>query len=137
MRHYNLSVNGQAYSLDVADTGPNSYQVTLADGTALDVVLSDSGEVTAGPAAAVTPAAPSAPAAVAPAAAQPYTAPMPGLVLSIAVQPGDTVTAGQTLLVLEAMKMKNELKASRAGTVATVHIRQGDNVKTGDPLIHF
>ena len=65
------------------------------------------------------------------------TAPMPGVVLSVEVSPGDGVTRGQTLLVLEAMKMKNDIKAERDATVAGVHVNAGDQVKHGDLLIEF
>jgi len=65
------------------------------------------------------------------------TAPMPGVVLSVEVSPGAQVTRGQTLLVLEAMKMKNDIKAERDATVITVHVNAGDGVKHGDLLIEF
>ena len=53
------------------------------------------------------------------------------------VAPGRTVTRGDTLVVLEAMKMKNDLKAQRDGVVAQVHVTAGDQVKHGDPLVEF
>ncbi|MDR1213479.1 MAG: acetyl-CoA carboxylase biotin carboxyl carrier protein subunit [Propionibacteriaceae bacterium] len=62
---------------------------------------------------------------------------MPGVVLSIEVAPGAPVRHGQTLLVLEAMKMKNELKAPRDAIVADVLVAAGQQVKHGDPLIKF
>jgi biotin carboxyl carrier protein len=66
-----------------------------------------------------------------------FEAPMPGVVLSIEVAPGAPVRHGQTLLVLEAMKMKNELKAPRDAIVADVLVAAGQQVKHGDPLIKF
>ncbi|MDR1767927.1 MAG: acetyl-CoA carboxylase biotin carboxyl carrier protein subunit [Propionibacteriaceae bacterium] len=147
MRHYNIQVNGTSHSLDVEQTGPDTYQVALSDDLVVDVVVESSQE--AAPADGTTPAAPVRPAAPAPArpasapraAAGPtgkaFTAPMPGTVLSVAVGVGDSVRRGQTLMVLEAMKMKNELKAPADGTVAAVHIHPGDQVKTGDPLFDF
>ena len=62
-------------------------------------------------------------------------APMPGLVLRVLVEPGATVEAGQGVVVLEAMKMENELAAPAAGTVAAVHASAGDAVAKGDLLI--
>ncbi|GAB5520893.1 MAG: acetyl-CoA carboxylase biotin carboxyl carrier protein subunit [Rhodothermales bacterium] len=62
-------------------------------------------------------------------------APMPGLVLRILVEPGQVVAAGDGLVVLEAMKMENELKAPSAGTVATVHATEGDAVNKGALLV--
>jgi biotin carboxyl carrier protein len=84
------------------------------------------------------PADPS-PSAPRPAAGGPmaFEAPMPGVVLSVEVAPGTPVRRGQTLLVLEAMKMKNELKAPRDAIVARVLVKAGDQVKHGDRLIDF
>jgi len=64
-------------------------------------------------------------------------APMPGLVLSIRVSPGDDVVAGDTLLVLEAMKMENVIKAAGEGTVKEIKVAQGDKVDKGQVLIQF
>ncbi len=61
-------------------------------------------------------------------------APVPGLIRRILVQPGDTVEAGQPLLVLEAMKMENEIKAPRNGTVLQLNTQQGKTVTLGDVL---
>ena len=61
--------------------------------------------------------------------------PMPGKIVKLLVAPGDTVQEGQTLLVMEAMKMQNELKASVTGTVATIHVLEGATVETGASLV--
>jgi biotin carboxyl carrier protein len=66
---------------------------------------------------------------------QRVTAPMPGKVVRLFVQPGEQVTARQPLVVVEAMKMENELRAGRAGTVAEVHAREGASVEAGALLI--
>jgi biotin carboxyl carrier protein len=65
---------------------------------------------------------------------QNVTAPMPGKVVRVLVSPGDEVTAGQGLLVVEAMKMQNELKALRPGRVGTVSAREGATVSAGEVL---
>jgi biotin carboxyl carrier protein len=62
-------------------------------------------------------------------------APMSGRISSIAVLTGQTVHAGQTLLVLEAMKMENEIAAPRDGTVRQIHVSRGTKVSKNDPLI--
>ncbi len=62
------------------------------------------------------------------------TTPLPGVVVSVAVKEGDTVTAGQTLLVIEAMKMEHAIKAPRAGTVKTLKHGVGDRVREGSTL---
>ena len=64
-------------------------------------------------------------------------APMPGMVLSVAVVPDAVVEAGTGVLVLEAMKMENELRAERAGTVQAVHVAPGDTVGKGDLLLEI
>ena len=66
---------------------------------------------------------------------QKVTAPMPGRIVRLFVQPGDAVTARQGLVVVEAMKMENELRAGRDGTVAEVHVREGLSVDAGALLI--
>jgi acetyl/propionyl-CoA carboxylase alpha subunit len=63
------------------------------------------------------------------------TAPLPGKISRVAVQPGDTVGAGDILLVIEAMKMENEFRAATAGTVAEVRVAAGQAVNAGDVLI--
>ena len=59
---------------------------------------------------------------------------MPGNILDVKVKPGDTVKAGDVLLVLEAMKMENEIMAPAAGTVAAVNVAKGATVNAGDVL---
>ena len=66
---------------------------------------------------------------------QTLTAPLPGKITHIAVRPGDRVRAGDTLVVIEAMKMENEFKASAAGTVAEVRVQPGQTVNPGDILL--
>jgi biotin carboxyl carrier protein len=65
---------------------------------------------------------------------QNVVAPMPGKVVRLLVAPGDEVTAGQGLLVVEAMKMQNEMKSPRAGKVATLAVQEGSAVTAGDVL---
>ena len=62
-------------------------------------------------------------------------APMPGNILDVRVAPGASVKAGDTLLILEAMKMENEISAPQDGTIATVNVRKGDTVSSGDLLL--
>jgi biotin carboxyl carrier protein len=69
------------------------------------------------------------------AGSQTVKAPLPGKITHVSVQAGDAVTAGQSLLVIEAMKMENELKASGAGTVREVRVTAGQAVNAGDVLV--
>ena len=90
---------------------------------------------------APAPAAPAAPAAAAPAAAavtaagEPVNSPMPGTILRVEVAQGAAVKEGQLLVVLEAMKMENEILAPCDGTVAQIVAQKGSTVETGSPLI--
>lgn len=72
-----------------------------------------------------------------PAGPAPVVAPMPGLVIRITVAPGDQVVAGQSVLMMEAMKMENELRAAAAGTVKAVKVAPGTAVEKGTVLIEL
>ncbi|MBR4401644.1 MAG: acetyl-CoA carboxylase biotin carboxyl carrier protein subunit, partial [Synergistes sp.] len=74
-------------------------------------------------------------AAPAPAGAGAITAPMPGKVLKVLVAQGAAVTAGQLVIILEAMKMENEIFSAAAGTVTQLCCKEGDTVSTGDTLL--
>jgi biotin carboxyl carrier protein len=63
--------------------------------------------------------------------------PMPGRIASVRVRPGEQVQKGQTLLVLEAMKMQNEVASPRGGKVARIHVKPGDTVETGTVLVEL
>lgn len=110
------------------------YRVNV-NGTQYDITL----EVLEGEAAAAAPkaapAAPAAPAAKAPAGAQAINAPMPGTILAVNVKPGQAVKRGDVLVVLEAMKMENEIMAPNDGTVGTVNVAKGQSVQSGAALL--
>ncbi len=118
MKKYNVTVNG------------TKYEVTLE--------AVDASEVKASPAAPAAPAAAPAPAPVsAPAAnanGETVTSPMPGTILSVNVSNGAAVKKGDVLLILEAMKMENEILAPCDGTVASVNVTKGSSVETGAVL---
>ena len=116
MKNLIVTVNGVAYN------------VTVEEGTGAPVAAA---APVAAPAVAPAPAA--APAGAAGAVS--VTAPMPGNILDVKVKAGDSVKAGDTLLILEAMKMENEISAPQDGTIASVNVRKGDVVNSGDLLI--
>ena len=113
MKKYNVTVNGTA------------YEITL------EVV--DAADVKAAPAPAAAPVAAPAPAA-APAGGETVNSPMPGNILSIKVQTGASVKKGDVIMVLEAMKMENEIMAPCDGTVASINVNAGAAVETGTVL---
>jgi glutaconyl-CoA decarboxylase len=92
--------------------------------------------VAAAPVAAAPAAAPAAAAApVVTGAGEAVNAPMPGTILKVNVTQGQAVKAGDVLVLLEAMKMENEIKAPKTGTVTQVVTSKGASVNTGDPLV--
>ncbi|MBE6942607.1 MAG: acetyl-CoA carboxylase biotin carboxyl carrier protein subunit [Ruminococcaceae bacterium] len=108
------------------------YRVTV-NGTAYEIELEElTGAVpAAAPAAAAPAAAPAAPAAAAPANGEKITSPMPGTILAVNVTAGASVKKGDVLMVLEAMKMENEIMCPCDGTVASVNTSKGAAVETG------
>ena len=120
-----------------------TYEVEVEAGKAMCVAEYEAYAPAAAPvAAAPVAAAPVAAPAAAPAAAgvtvsggESVNAPMPGNILKVNVSVGQTVKAGQVLVVLEAMKMENEIMAPRAGTVAQVPVTKGSTVDTGATLV--
>ena len=114
------------------------YEVEVEEGSAMLVDEYALAAPAAAPAVvpAAAPAAPAAPAAAAPmAAGDVVKSPMPGNILKINVAQGQTVKEGDTLIVLEAMKMENDVVAPRAGTVAQIVVTKGAVVETGSPLV--
>ena len=108
------------------------YRVNV-NGTVYEVELEEITGAAAAPAAAPAPVAAPAPAPVAavPAGGEKVCAPMPGNILSVNVAAGDTVKRGQVLLILEAMKMENEIMAPCDGTIASVNTTKGSAVESG------
>ena len=108
------------------------------DGTQYMVEMEEIGAPVATPADAVAApapeAAPAAPAAPAPAGAHVQNAPMPGTILDIHVKVGDVVKANQPVMVLEAMKMENEVVADQDGTIASIAVTKGEMVNPGAEL---
>ena len=122
MKKFNIKVNGTSYEVEVEE------------------------EKVAGAAPAPKAAAPAAPKAAAPAAPAKaavsagageasVNAPMPGKIVNVLVSEGQKVNSGDVLLILEAMKMQNEIAATQAGTVKAINVAAGQSVKAGDPLV--
>ncbi len=141
MKNYTITVNGQTYVVQVEEG------ITAA-AQAAPVVTIPQAPVYAAPAPVAAPAPAPAPAptpapapAPAPAAAPAGAAgsvtvesPMPGKILSIEKKVGDSVDAGQTIIILEAMKMENEIVAPQGGTIASMNVTVGQAVEAGEVL---
>ena len=128
---YKVTLNGKTYEVEV-EVGK---VVLLDEYEACAPAPAAAPAATAAPAAPAAPAAAPAPAPVALSDGEPVNAPMPGNILRIDVKEGDKVKAGQTLLILEAMKMENEIAAPKDGTVVQIATSKGAAVETGTPLI--
>ena len=115
------------------------YEVEVEQGEAMLVneyeLAAPAAAAPAAPAAPVTAAPAAAPAAGALAAGEVVTSPMPGNILKINVAQGQHVNEGDVLIVLEAMKMENEISATKSGTVAQISVTKGAVVETGTPLV--
>ena len=120
MKNYTITVNG------------NVYDVTVEEGASTGAVSAPAAPKAA-PKAAAAPAA--KPAATGTAGSVKINAPMPGKIVDVKVKVGDAVKKGQRVLVLEAMKMENEICAPQDGTVATVECAAGDSVESGKVLV--
>jgi biotin carboxyl carrier protein len=167
MRRYTLDISDREFVIDVQELGADSfevfvgeesYQVTLSSDENLAEAVITPGLQQAGGAQRASSAAsavarvrkepsPSASSNAAAAAAPrkpsgpagkgALSAPMPGVILEVSVKAGDTVTRGQQIAILDAMKMHNVIGAPRAGTIAEVFVVAGQNVDHGDAIVKF
>ena len=146
MKRYQITIEDQTFDVQILSDPRQATVRVEVDGEALTV------EVGAGPAGSGEEVAAQAPAADQPAsgvAAPPQeaeatgttgsgvTAPLPGVIKSIAVRPGQQVSPGQELLVIEAMKMDNVIRAGRAGVVEMVHVAEGHRVAHGQLMVEY
>ena len=130
---YKVTLNGRTYEVEV-----EAGQAMLTDEYEAYAPSVASPAAPAAPAAAAPAASAASPAPAAPAVAaigDPVNSPMPGTILRVEVTEGTAVKEGQLLVVLEAMKMENEILAPKDGTVAQVVVQKGSHVETGSPLI--
>jgi biotin carboxyl carrier protein len=148
MKRYQITLDGQAFDVLLL-SDPLQEQVRVeVDGIAFTAEVKD---VSAGPepgtgaadpvapsVSTETPASmPSSGARAAPLAGNSVTAPLPGVIKSIAVQSGQQVFSGDELLVIEAMKMDNIIRASRDGTVQTIYVSEGRQVAYSECLLEY
>lgn len=127
---YKVTLNNRVYEVEV-----EAGEAMLIDEYEAIAPAAPAPAAVAAPvAAAPAPAAPAAPAAAALAAGEVVKAPMPGNILKILVTPGQKVAEGEVIIILEAMKMENEVVASKAGTIAQIAVTKGQVVETGTPL---
>jgi oxaloacetate decarboxylase alpha subunit len=151
MKRFKIFVEDNEYSVTVERLGMGRYRVRLGDRVAEVSVEEETPRITSvsrdvkpvsrgvKPATpTTTPTIPATPTALKPeqkvAVSGAVTAMLPGVVLKILVSPGDAVKAGQPIMVLEAMKMENEIVSPVDGVVHEIRVKEGDKVETGDLL---
>ncbi|MDO4789393.1 MAG: biotin/lipoyl-containing protein [Porphyromonas sp.] len=153
MQTYKYTINGKEYEVTIGESKGNEVAVSV-NGTPYTVtkeskqVAAPAPQQAAAPAPApkaATPAPAAAPApqpkpAAAPApaaggAAHAVKSPLPGVILDITCNVGDAVKKGQKLLVLEAMKMENDIKADKDGVVASINVAKGESIQEGHTLV--
>ena len=134
LKKYRISVDGKSYEVEVEDVAAGSAANLRTAPAQVSAPAN-----TAAPAAVEAPkAAPAAkPAAAADIKGESLRAPMPGTILSVTVSAGQAVKRGDILLVLEAMKMENEIVAHIDGTVSGIYVQKGSTVNAGDTLVSF
>ena len=122
MRKFNITVNGKTYEVVVDEVGGSSAPAATAPALAAP--------------AAPAEKAPAAPVSdPVPAGGTTISAPMPGTILKVNVEKGASVKKGDVLLVLEAMKMENDIQSPVDGTVVAIQTSKGASVETGAPLV--
>ena len=128
---YKVTLNNRTYEVEVEEGKAMLVDEYEAYAPAAPAPVA-AAPVAAAPAAA--PAAPAAPAGAALAAGEVVKSPMPGNILKINVSQGQKVNEGDVLIVLEAMKMENEISASKDGTVTAFYVQKGSKVEQGTPI---
>ena len=143
MKEYKYKINGNLYNVVIGDIEENIAHVEV-NGTHYTVEMEKKPKAAPAPKPAVRPAAKPA---AAPAAATPVAkpaaggaksgvkSPLPGVILDIKVNVGDEVKKGQTLIILEAMKMENSINADKDGKVAAINVSKGESVLEGTDLV--
>ena len=138
-----LRINGRPYLVTIDKLGARQAEVTV-NGKKYTVAVAGPAEqapsVRSRVEAVVSPPPVSGRTRAAggpPAGSKTITALMPGVIVSVKVAVGQAVERGDILVILEAMKMENEIRADRKGTIAQVHVPANQKVQTGDPLVTF
>lgn len=135
LKKYKITVDGKAYEVEVEDVGSSTSAQSVSAPISTPVAAAQAAPVEVKPSAQapVAAAAPKAPAAEP--KGEVLRAPMPGTILSVTASVGKTVKRGDILLVLEAMKMENEILAPRDAKIVAVNVAKGSTVNSGDVLL--
>ena len=140
MKEYKYTINGNKYEVAINEVSDTTAKVTVngADYTVEWEKLVEEKPVVKVQPVAAKPAAPATPVAkpaAAPVSGNAIKTPLPGVIIDVKVAVGDTVKKGQTVVVLEAMKMENNINADRDGKVVAIQVAKGDTVADGAVLV--
>lgn len=138
MKEYKYKINGNLYNVVIGDIEDNMAHVEV-NGTHYNVEMEKKPKAAPAVKPVARPAAKPAAATVAPAkpaaAKSGVKSPLPGVILDIKCNVGDTVKKGQTIIILEAMKMENSINADRDGKIASIKVSKGESVLEGTDLV--
>ena len=136
MKEYKYKINGNLYNVAIGDIEDNIAHVEV-NGTHYTVEMEKKPKAAPAPKPVVRPAVkPAAAPAARPAAAKSgVKSPLPGVILDIKVNVGDEVKKGQTVIILEAMKMENSINADKDGKVTAINVSKGESVLEGTDLV--
>ena len=139
MKEYKFKINGKDYAVTIGEAEGKmlsvnvngaDYQVELENAPVAAAPAVAKSKVDAPQGTAPVAAAPAAPAG----AGEKINSPLPGVIVEVCVKEGQAVKAGQKVVVLEAMKMENEISAPKDGTITAIHVNKGDSVLEGAPI---
>ncbi|MDT9547100.1 MAG: biotin/lipoyl-containing protein [Chlorobium phaeovibrioides] len=138
MRQYTFTITGNKYSVDIKSIKENTAEIEV-NGTSYQVELGKELKAPATPklVRSAPTAPPKAPAPLSTTGVSQVKAPLPGTILKVMVAPGASVKREQPVMVLEAMKMENNILAEKDGTVKTIKVNEGDTVLQGDTLLEI
>ena len=142
MKEYKYKINGNLYNVVIGDIEENIAHVEV-NGTHYTVEMEKKPKAAPAPKPVARPAAKPAAAPAAAPAAKPAAggaksgvkSPLPGVILDIKVKEGDEVKKGQTIIILEAMKMENSINADKDGKIAAINVSKGESVLEGTDLV--
>ena len=143
MKEYKYKINGNLYKVTIGDIEDNIAHVEV-NGTPYNVEMEKTPKVAAKPvvrpvtnptAPAQAPVTPIAKPAAPSSGKSGVKSPLPGVILEITVKVGDVVKKGQTIIILEAMKLENNINADKDGTITAINVNKGDSVLEGNDLV--
>ena len=138
MKEYKFKIGGKEYNVTVNPKEGKFFDVTV-NGATYEVEAENAPAAAPAPVAAApvqaAPAAAAAPAPKAAGAGEVLPSPLPGVIIEVSVKEGQQVKQGQKVVIIEAMKMENEIPAPKDGTITEIHVHKGDSLQEGDPVV--